>query len=226
MSKAAVAILASGSGSTAEALIRAVQGQDYPYEIRLVVTNNPDAFVLKRIESLNDEFGLNIETAVISSSTQSSLKPPVHGEQTAEEQATLIKIFEKYHIDLVVLLGYMKRIGTQLTDTYGWQTDFKSIYQARMLNTHPGLLPETKGLYGIHVQEAVVERRLPEAGQTLHVVADAYDEGPTVAEHRIPVEPGESAEALFDRVQQTEKAHIAADIADFIQAQSKFQEEK
>ncbi|MCA9327667.1 hypothetical protein KDA14_04020 [Candidatus Saccharibacteria bacterium] len=226
MSTAAVAVLASGSGSTAEALIRDLQTQDYPYEVRLVITNNPDAFVLQRIANLNEEFGLDIRTAVISSSTQPSAAAAVHGEQTSEEQEALLALLKENHIDLVVLLGYMKHIGKRLTDAYGWQTNFTSVYQARMLNTHPGLLPETKGLYGIHVQEAVVERHLPEAGQTLHVVAEAYDEGPVVTEHRIKVSPDETPEELFARVQLTEKAHIAADIAEFLDAQTKFEEEK
>lgn len=219
MKKHAVAILASGSGSTAEALIRDLQQHDYPYEVRLVITNNPGAFVLERIKNLNAEYGLDIRTAVISSTTQPSALPIEHGTQTLEEQQAILDILDSHGIELVVLLGYMKRIGTLLIQTYGWRPEYTAVHQARMLNTHPGLLPETKGLYGLHVQEAVLAAGLRGAGQTLHVVAEDYDDGPTVIEHRLSVEADETPEELFARVQLVEKAAIAADIATFVNEQ-------
>ena len=93
-----------------------------------------------------------------------------------------------------------------------------------MLNTHPGLLPATKGLYGVHVQEAVLQQALPQAGQSLHMVAAGYDEGPTVFEHHVPINPSDTAEELFARVQLTEKAYIASDVAAFISSQRHYNE--
>lgn len=221
-----IAILASGSGTTAEAFIRGSQAISAPlHEVRLVICNAPKAGIFERVERLNAEFGLGIETALINSHTHPahSGEMVTRGKQTTAEQQAILTMLHSRGIRLVVLLGYMKRVGQLLVDTYGWRPEYRSIYQARMLNTHPGLLPLTKGFYGIHVQEAALTGS--EAGQTLHVVAAEYDDGPIVAEHRIAIKPNETASELFARVQLVEKAHITADIADFLHAQYRYEKE-
>ena len=110
----------------------------------------------------------------------------------------------------------MKRIGPNLVQTFGWLPEYKSAFQARMVNTHPGLLPETKGLYGIGVQQHVLEHGLSHGGQTLHVVAEDYDDGPVIAEHKVAVKPEDTPDSLFDRVKGVEKEHLPQDIAAFI----------
>lgn len=224
MSKTAVAILASGSGTTAEAFIRSVAAEHPELAVPLVVCNNSTAPVLDRITRLNDELDLAIKTLVINGKTHPAAAGEIveRGRQTNAEQAAMLEAFRSYHIDLVLLLGFMKHIGSDIIDEYGWRPSYTSIYQARMLNTHPGLLPATKGLFGVHVQEAVLQQNSPETGQSLHMVTTGYDEGPIVFEHRVAVEPGETAEALFARVQQAEKASIAADVAEFIRKQRNY----
>lgn len=210
-----VAILASGSGSTAEAFIRSIHEQHHPLDVRLVIANNPDAFVLTRIARLNDELGCSIETRVINAHSQASTKPQAHGQQTIEEQEAILAAFETHQIELVVLLGYMKLIGPKIIEAYGWLPHYTSIYQARMLNTHPGILPDTIGTHGLATQEFTLKKGMKEGGQSLHLVSADYDMGPLIAEHRVNVEPGDNAETLFARVQAVEKQHIASDIADF-----------
>lgn len=228
MSKTAIAILASGSGTTAEAFIRHMVAEQYDFFVPVVICNNAAAGIFDRIAQLNREFGLDIQTELINSLTH----PASHGEtvarsqQTAAEQYAMLESFRSHKIELVVLMGFMKHVGPQIVDSYGWRPEYTSIYQARMLNTHPGLLPDTKGIFGIHVQEAVLQQAVPRAGQTLHVVGAEYDEGPTVSEHQVPVEPNDTAEELFARVQLTEKAHIAADVANFITAQQQYNKDK
>lgn len=225
MNATRIAILASGSGSTAEAFVRETQRRGYALDIRLIISNNPDAFVLERAKNLNAELGLSMETAVINSHTRPAAKPIVHGEQTEEEQAALLSLLRKHDIDLVLLLGYMKRVGQNLLDAYGWLPAYTSVYQARMLNTHPGLLPQTIGTHGRGTQEFTLEKGMPEGGQTLHVVAAEYDTGPTVAEHRVPVEANDTPDTLFARVQAVEKEHIAADTTAFVEAQQNYRKE-
>lgn len=222
MNKTRVAILASGSGSTAETFIRNGLQHTYPYEVVLLICNNPDAFVLTRIRQLNEELGLHIETVVINSHTQSAATPAKKGHQTVEEQAAILSQLQRFDIDLVLLLGYMKLVGAQLIDAYGWRPEFSSVYEARMLNTHPGLLPDTIGTHGLGTQEFTLAKGLRDAGQTLHIASSTYDTGPTVVEHRLPVEPDDTPESLFARVQTAEKAHIAADIAAFITNQQHY----
>lgn len=226
MSKTAVAILASGSGTTAEALIRSIALEQYDFYVPLVICNNSSAGVFDRISRLNDELGLDIHAKLINGRTHPAAAnehvEPSH--QTNAEQRAVLDAFKAYDIELVLLLGFMKHVSSQIVEIYGWQPSYSSIYQARMLNTHPGLLPATKGLFGVHVQEAVLKQAVPQAGQTLHIVAAGYDEGPTVFEHHVPVKPGDTAEELFARVQLTEKANIAADVAKFIAAERQYNE--
>lgn len=221
MMKTTVAILASGSGTTAEAFIRSIVAEHQELTVPIVICNNSQAGVLDRITCLNEELGLHIETLLINAQTHPAApgEQVTRGQQTVAEQRAVLEALRKNDVNLVLLLGFMKHIGTDIIDTYGWRPSYASIYQARMLNTHPGLLPATKGLFGIHVQKAVLQQEQPEAGQSLHMVSTGYDEGPVVYEHRVRVEPDDTAETLFTRVQQTEKAHIASDVADFIRKQ-------
>ncbi len=221
MSTTAVAILASGSGTTAEAFIRSIVKEHPELTVPLVICNNSKAGVLERISKLNAELGFDIKTVLINGQTHPAVSNEVvgRGQQSIAEQNAILEALSSYKIDLVLLLGFMKHIGDKIVDSYGWQPSYKSIYQARMLNTHPGLLPETKGLFGIHVQEEVLRQQHPEAGQSLHIVSTGYDEGPVVFEHRVEVMLDETAGELFERVQQTEKAHIASDVADFVRKQ-------
>jgi phosphoribosylglycinamide formyltransferase 1 len=124
-------------------------------------------------------------------------KPGEKGEQTLEESDAITKLCEGF--DLVALLGYMKKVRGSLLDL-------------AVVNTHPGPLPETAGLHGIHIQERVLELGLTHSAQTLHYVVGEYDSGKIIAAHPVPVVPGESAESLFDAVQVTEKAHLPVDL--------------
>lgn len=218
MKKARVAILASGSGTTAEAFIRSSVSGAVAAEVIVVVCNVADAGVFERIAHLNSELSLDIKTKVINSRTnpvaQNETFQP--GTQTTSEQQAILDLFEQLDINLVLLLGYMKRVGPILVNTFGWKPTYTSIFQAKMINTHPGLLPETKGLYGIHVQEHVLAKKLKVAGQTLHIVSDNYDDGPTVAENTLHVLANDTPESLFARVQVAEKTHIGPDIHRFI----------
>lgn len=215
-----VAILASGSGTTAEAFIRAGRRGEIAAQVGLVICNRKQAGIFERIKSLNAELGLNINCVLINSVTH----PAANGEhvgqgcQTAGEEAAILAALLGGSYDLVALMGYMKRVGSDLIEAFGWLPDYSSAFQARMVNTHPGLLPDTKGFYGQAIQRYVLDRHLPYSGQTLHVVSEEYDAGPIIAEHKVPVEPGDTAESLFARVQAVEKRYLPRDIDDFIKA--------
>jgi phosphoribosylglycinamide formyltransferase 1 len=222
--KPRLAVLASGNGTTAEALIQAGLRGEMQATIDLVITNRPDAGILERVARLNKTDGLAIECLVISSSTHPARpdETVAPGAQTAAEEAAIIETLSQGNFDLIALLGYMKRVGPRLVHTFGWRPEYQSAYQVKMVNTHPGLLPETKGLYGIHVQRHVLDKHLSDAGQTLHAVAENYDEGPVIAEHRIKVLPDDTAESLFERVKATEKQYLPKDIENFIQKRQAF----
>lgn len=226
--KSKIAILASGNGTTAEAFIRATQDNKVDGEVVLVITNNKDAGIIERVKKLNEEFNLSIQTVVINSKTHPSEPGEDHkfGRQTKAEQRAIIDTIKISYVDLVVNMGYMKMNGPAVVHEFGWRPEYVSPYQACFLNTHPGLLPATKGFYGMYVQEHILAEGLSEAGQTLHVVSENYDDGPTVAENKVPVEPGDTAETLFARVQEIEKKHLPADIDAFIKARQAYLEGK
>lgn len=219
-----IAILASGEGTTADAFIRACARRQVDGEVVLIICNKESAGIFDRVKRLNDELGLQIETALINAQTHPTVATErlLPGGQTAAEEAAIAEMLHAKQIDLVLLMGYLRRIGPRLVDEFGWRKEYISPYQARMLNTHPGLLPETQGFWGVHVQEHVIEKQLPFSGQTLHIVAENYDDGPMLAEHPVPVEPGDTAESLFERVKLTEKASLPSDIQAFIVARENY----
>lgn len=218
--KTNVAILASGGGTTAEAFIRAAARGEVSVNVKVVITNNTNAGVLERVAKLNQELNLAIETAVINGATHPAVagETTARGCQTLAEQQAIISLLAANQIELVLLLGYMKKVGSLVVYKYGWRPEYTHAHQARMLNTHPGLLPATTGFIGIHVQEHVLGNHLPEAGQTLHVVSEDYDDGPVIAINKVTIDPNDTAELLFERVQFTEKTNLPSDVERFITA--------
>jgi phosphoribosylglycinamide formyltransferase-1 len=184
-----VAVLASGEGTTAEAISKVwTKDPDGP-RIELIITANPNAGILKRFAGTDS--------------------------LVTDDENEMLKKLEDGGYDLIWLAGYMKKVGPKLVERYGWRADFNSPYQASMVNIHPGLLPSTIGHYGIGVQDFVLKNNLP-AGHSLHVVSENYDEGPLVSEHMVEVKDDDTAETLMERVKASEKKHLAHDIEAFI----------
>lgn len=223
-----IAILASGGGTTAEAFIRAAQAGEINVGVGLVICSRQDAGVIRRVADLNAEFGLTIETVVINDKTHPAAdgEDVPAGQQTGGEEAAILAKLLSGSYDLVALMGYMKLIGPNLVQAFGWLPEYSSAFQAKMLNTHPGLLPDTAGFYGANIQQYVLDHHLPYGGQTLHVVSAQYDAGPIIAEHKVPVEPGDTADSLFARVQAVEKQFLPKDIEDFIKARQAYMQKE
>lgn len=228
MSRRRIAILSSGSGTTAEAFISAVAEGQVDGEVVLLISNNQKAGVLDKVKKLNEQFNLDIKTLHIGSSNYpvASDEEEVHGHQTAAEEDAILQVLRDNQIDLILLLGYMKLVGPNIVKEYGWLPTYKSAYQSRMINTHPGLLPTTKGRFGIHVQQYVIDNRLDKAGHCLFAVDSEYDDGPVIVEHIVKVVAGETAEALFERVKASEQANIGQDVNNFILQQKKYEDIK
>lgn len=216
MSHPKIAILASGSGTTAEAFVLAGVNGTIDTQVELVICSNRSAGIFERIENLNKTHGLNIKCIYIGKDS--------HPDPKGEEEA-LLNMLSNSNVDAIVLMGYMKKIGPKLVKAFGWQNDFTSPYQAKMLNTHPGLLPESAGMYGRNVQQHTLDLGLSFAGQTLHVVSEQYDEGPIIAEHKVAVTSGDTADTLFTKVQKAEKEYLPKDIDNFIKKRLEYLEE-
>jgi len=173
--------LASGRGSNMLAIIRACESGRLPASPVLVISNNPDARALQ----LGSEHGL--EALHMSRRT--------HGDAAALDQA-MTAAMQAHQVDLVILAGYMKKIGPQLL----------SAYAHRILNIHPSLLPKHggRGMYGMHVHEAVIAAGETETGVTVHLVNAEYDSGDILVRRTVSVAADDDAESLAARVLEVE----------------------
>lgn len=222
--KPTIAILASGSGSTAEAFIHATQDGRADSEVGLVVSNNPPekAAIFARVQRLNDLYGLDIEAVEISSKTHPDGN--VGRGQTLAESAAICQRVADGGFAHVALMGYMKMVRGDLIEECGWRPHFTSIFQARMSNTHPGPLPETEDTYGLHTSERVLELGLSASRHTVHLVASGIDRGPKIAEHPVEVLSEDTPQDLFNRVQVVEKAALPYTLDKFLREQRSFNE--
>jgi len=217
-----VAILASGSGTTAEAYARAIHAGQVSAEIDLVVADKTSAGILERARLWNIRYGWDVETTVISSETHPGGQMGFG--QTLEESEAIATLLHERGIRLAVLLGYMKIIHGTLMEEFGYDRQrHSSMYQARMVNTHPGPLPETAKTMGKGAAAKVLELGMPYSEHTVHVVEPDVDAGPTVAAHRVPIKPGDTPETLNERTQLIEKATIAYAVDKFLRDQDAYE---
>jgi phosphoribosylglycinamide formyltransferase 1 len=175
--KKRVAILISGRGSNMSALIEAAKASDYPAEIVLVVSNRPDAPGLAHARAAG------VATAVIDHTA--------FGDQREAFERALDDELRSNRIDLVCLAGFMRLLTP-------W---FVARWSGRMLNIHPSLLPQFKGL-DTHRRalEAAVERH----GATVHFVVPEMDSGPIVVQDSVAVRDGDTEATLAARVLELE----------------------
>jgi phosphoribosylglycinamide formyltransferase 1 len=175
-----IAVAISGRGSNLEALHQALRS-GAAANISVVMSDRPDAGGLERAR----EFGLSTEV----------LPDPTDG-------AGWLALLRRYHVDLVVLAGYVKLVPANVI----------AAYRGRIINVHPALLPAFggKGMYGRRVHEAVLASGARESGATVHLVDEAYDHGATLAQARVPVLPGDTPELLARRVLELEHRLLPA----------------
>ena len=112
------------------------------------------------------------------------------------ESTALLEVLAEHHIDLIVLAGFMWLVPPYLV----------AAFPKRILNIHPALLPKFggKGMYGMHVHEAVRASGASESGITIHYVNERYDEGDILFQASCALEPGESAAEIARKVQVLE----------------------
>ena len=225
-----IAVLASGSGSTVEAFIHATQEGIADAEVGMVISDKEDAAVFGRVARLNSQYGLDISTRVINGTLYPKGRQ-ARG-QTLQESTEICGAVSSGEFALVALMGYMRVIAGEgdLMKEFGWLSEYdekdnanRGVYLARMLNTHPGILPHTADTYGIHTQERVLKLGLTDTAHTVHAVAAGVDAGPVFAQHIVPVFPdSDDPQKLFDRVQRVEKAYLPIDIDRFLKEQQEF----
>jgi phosphoribosylglycinamide formyltransferase-1 len=177
-----IGVLASGEGTTLQAVLDACASGRLAARVAVVISNNAAAGALRRARAAG------IAAHHLSAATA--------GSPTALDQA-LHDTLVACGVDWVLLAGYLKRLGP--VTLLG--------FAGRIINTHPALLPEFggQGMYGMNVHRAVLAAGRTTSGASVHWVDADYDTGAVIAQARVPVDAADGAEALAARVQAAER---------------------
>jgi phosphoribosylglycinamide formyltransferase-1 len=167
-----VAILISGGGSNMVALVNSMTG-DHPARPVLVASNDPAAGGLTK--------------AAASGIATAAVDHRQFGRDRAAFEAALLRHIEAAEPDILCLAGFMRVLTPAFVERF----------EGRMLNIHPSLLPKYPGL---HTHQRAIEAGDAEAGCTVHEVTAVLDDGPILGQARVPVLPGDTADALAGRV--------------------------
>lgn len=177
-----LAFFASHGGSAMKTIVQACQNEVLSAEPALAFSNNKNSEALKYAK----ENGLR--SIYINSKTHPDPDDMYHA--IAEE-------LRSHSISHIIFSGYMRLLDSRIVQEY----------HNRILNIHPALLPKYggKGMYGIHVHEAVLKAGESKSGATVHLVNENYDEGPVVGQIEVPVFANETPEDLRARVASAEQ---------------------
>ena len=174
-----IVIFASGSGSNAEKIILHFNKKECK-NVFEIFTNNPNAKVLEKATILN-------------------ISTQVFNKQDLNEGVVLEKL-NKINPDLIVLAGFLLK----------FPADIVSKYPNKIINIHPALLPNYggKGMYGMHVHQAVLENKEKETGITIHYVNENYDEGEFIFQKSVNIEDCKSAVEIADKIHVLEHQYF------------------
>jgi len=168
-----VAVLASGGGSNLQAIMDYFReaGDARSADVVVVAANRASAGALDRARAA---------------------RVPAEVIRDPSDGGAMTRLLESYRTECVVLAGYLKLVPPEVT----------ARWRGRIVNIHPALLPKFggAGMYGRRVHEAVLAAGETESGATVHQVDDVYDRGAIIAQERVPVKPGDTADTLAARV--------------------------
>ncbi|MGI4728586.1 MAG: phosphoribosylglycinamide formyltransferase [Janthinobacterium lividum] len=177
--KKRIAIFASGSGSNAQKIMEYFKRNDFA-EVNIVLTNNPEAYVLQRADNFE-------------------IPTHIFNRKAFYQSDEVIKILQNLNIDLVVLAGFLWLVPQNLLEAF----------PNKIINIHPALLPNYggKGMYGDHIHRAVLAAREKESGISIHFVNENFDEGEMIQQFRFKIEPKDELENIRFKIQQLEHQH-------------------
>ena len=173
-----IAVLVSGGGTNLQALIDAqLSGIIKSGKITLVISNNPDAYALKRAENAG------IKTVVCNKK-----------ELGSDFENSLIAALEENNTDFIVLAGFMCILSE----------NFTKHFENKIINVHPSLIPSFcgKGFYGLKVHEAALDYGVKVTGATVHFVNEIPDGGKIIMQKAVDIKDGDTPEILQKRVME------------------------
>ena len=183
-----IVIFASGSGTNAENLIKFFHNRDNASVIQ-VLTNNPHAKVLDRCKKLN-----------VSALSFNKI--------AFYETNHVLSILQSVKPDLIILAGFLWKFPENII----------AEFPNKIINIHPALLPKYggKGMYGMHVHQAVVVNKEKESGITIHYVNENYDEGAIIFQAKCDVLASDDAQDVASKIHELEMQHFPAVVEQLI----------
>lgn len=167
-----IAVLVSGRGTNLQAIIDAIKKGRIDGSIKIVISDNPEAYALERAHRNN------INTEVVLYKKFNSKK---------EYEEVILKHLSVYKIDLIVLAGYMRLLSS----------NFVQKYHHRIINIHPALLPAFPGL---NSQRQALRYGVKVSGCTVHFVDEGLDSGPIILQKAVKVKQDDNEESLSRRI--------------------------
>jgi phosphoribosylglycinamide formyltransferase-1 len=173
-----IGALASGGGTNLQAIIEGCADGTIDAEVALLISNKSDAGAIQRAR----DAGIPTQHVPVGKDLSDGF---------FEADAAHLKLLAECGVDLVVLAGYMRRIGIGVLDAY----------PSRVMNIHPALLPSFPGAHG---QRDAVRKGVRISGCTVHFADEEFDRGPVIIQAAVPVLPGDDEAALGARILRQE----------------------
>ena len=172
-----LALFASGNGTNVQRIVEYF-ADNANIRIKLIVCNNAKAYVLERAKRLGIESYL------------------IKDKELFYNSDAVLEILQQNSIDFVVLAGFLWLIPHPIIEAF----------PNRIINLHPALLPKYggKGMYGMHVHEAVIANKESESGISIHYVNQRYDEGKIIFQAKCTLSPDDTPETLAQKVHALE----------------------
>ena len=172
-----IGVLVSGRGSNLQSIIDNIEnGYIQNARIVVVISDNKDAYALQRAKNHGIE---------------AIFADPTKFQSRDEYDRYLMKLLNERNVELVLLAGYMRVLGSEFVKTY----------KNRIMNIHPALLPSFRGL---HAQRQALEYGVKVAGCTVHFVDEEVDHGPIILQRCVYVKEDDTEETLSARILEQE----------------------
>ena len=171
-------VLGSTNGTDLQAILDAVSAGELDADVVVVISNQTGAYILERAE-IN-----NVSAFFVSHK----------GKKREEFDGEITAVLKEHSVDLVLLIGFMRILSPE----------FCRVWQDRILNVHPSLLPKYAGGMDINVHEEVLKNKDTETGCTIHFVNDVVDAGPILIQKKCNVDPDDTVDSLKTKVQTLE----------------------
>jgi len=178
--KKRIAIFASGSGSNAQKIMEHFK-RNAEAEVVLILTNNPQAYVLQRADNFE-------------------IPSHIFSRHEFYETDEVIRLLKNLQVDLIVLAGFLWLVPPALLKAF----------PNKIINLHPALLPKFggKGMYGDNVHKSVLAAKEEESGITIHFAGELFDEGEIIHQSKFKIEPDDNLEIIKFKGQQLEHHHF------------------